>query len=328
MKRFLQILLAIAFCAAIALMLWYSQPRPLIGVGYVKSSRSLVGVAEIRLTGFDAGRRMVSGTVEVRFVPGRAGEQPQSPEQYAELFRALEGYDAAYLTLEDEREGGAGDGRQKAIFRSGESDDLKFDRSQGVRARGSFHFTIEAHNVWGPIAYPFDHYTARIRPQLWLKKSGDRVAYSANLEQISFDLADLNLTPVFSPGREDSVWFTMSLSRPFWLQLVAGMALGLFVLWAVRRPLSSKPTEPSELFAVFGGIFGLHASLLPGAPVAPSIIDYVSILCYLYVIASLILSRIGRTPTPKCPFCYSDVHPRAKVCSACTRDLLTTDHDH
>lgn len=120
-------------------MLWYSQPRPLIGVGYVKSSRSLVGVAEIRLTGFDAGRRMVSGTVEVRFVPGRAGEQPQSPEQYAELFRALEGYDAAYLTLEDEREGGAGDGRQKAIFRSGESDDLKFDRSQGVRARGSFH---------------------------------------------------------------------------------------------------------------------------------------------------------------------------------------------
>ena len=138
------------------------------------------------------------------------------------------------------------------------------------------------------------------------------------VETVDADVSGVNFTTTYIRGTEDGDWFTLRLTRPLWLRVVTVVTVLLLIVWAVSFPLSAK-VEPAGLLTLFLGIFGLRSSLLSGAPVFPSLIDYLSILLYLYVVAMLLVRRTYARPERECPYCKSHVHPQATVCAACTR---------
>ena len=298
-------LLCFTLTCVFGLLFWTARPAPHRGATFKR--HAFAASVHLDVTQLYGQSRELVGPISVQL-----GPTDEAGEQEAVRFAGLKNLWFRIEKIENSANG-------KKITIVGETEKPIPVSALRLGGIGTFRWTIPS--ITSPAFYPFDSYLARMHPEL----SGETenqpgVWYEIPVQTVGVDFSATNLTTIYSPGTEDGDWFTVSLHRPLWLKFVVSAAVVLLVLWAVSFPLSSK-TEPAGLLALFVGIFGLRSSLLSGAPVFPSFIDYLSILLYTYVVMMLLLKKLYSEPERKCGFCKSTVHANATVCASCTRTL-------
>ncbi|MGB6689851.1 MAG: hypothetical protein WBE76_18600 [Terracidiphilus sp.] len=294
--------------ATLGLWLLKQKPEPLKGRTFRKDT--FAGYVHLSVTQYSAAEKELTGTATADL-----GATSESGEKAAQEYQGL---DRIWLQIEDIRPPGRSGG---TIIVGGTDAPMEI---RGLDIRGSSSFRWQVKPVRASAFYPFDSYVAAMHPVLlWQRVKGSGVWDYIPVDTVDADFSAANFTAKYYAGPEDANWFTLELTRPLWLRVVAVLAVGLLVVWAVRLPFSPKAIDPAELLALFVGVFGLRSSLLSGAPVFPSLVDYLSILIYTYVVAMLLLRRFYVVQPPVCRYCKSDLHCGATVCAACTRPVVS-----
>jgi hypothetical protein len=301
--------ICLALTATLGLWLWKQKPEPLKGRSFPKDT--FAGYVHLSVTQYSAAEKELTGIATAEL-----GATSVSGEKAAQDYQGL---DSMWLQIDDIRPSERG-GSTGGTYIVGGTDSPMEIRGLGIRGSSNFRWQIKT--VRASVFYPFDSYVAHMHPVLeWQRVKGSGVWDDIPVDTVDADFSAANFTTRYSAGPEDGNWFTVELTRPLWLRVVAFLAVGLLLVWAVRLPFSPKAMDPAELLALFVGVFGLRSPLLSGAPVFPSLIDYLSILIYAYVVAMLLLRRIYVAPPPVCKYCKSDLHSGATICAACAKPV-------
>jgi len=288
--------------SALGYWLWRGKPETTKGASYDKPG-SFSAYVHLSVAQFVPQEHELTGTVSVQL--GAADEAGENDaKQYSDL---------TSLVFEIQHR------EPSSITIIGQTDKPMVFQPTESQADGTFRWNIQPRR--GALLYPFDSYSAEMHPVLKGVLARDPNALPhLPVSTVSADFYGVNFTADYTRGSENGPWFTLVLKRPLWLRVVTTVALVLLVIWGVLVPLSPKQ-EPAGLLTMFAGVFALRQSILSGAPVFPSLIDYLSILLYLYVVLMVVIRRTWARPERECPFCMSHVHPRATFCPACTRSL-------
>jgi len=200
---------------------------------------------------------------------------------------------------------------------------LSFPPAWGA-LRGTDTFTWSAEPERGAFFYPFDRYNLHVNPSL-MEVSDPAIYPSLSIDTLSADFTNSNLVPQLHnlEAKYPDDRYSISLERPILLRFLAVIVGGLLVLWLGYLLWSSKAGEQAgQLVSLFAGVFAIRSSLLSGAPLFPSLIDYCALAIYLSAVLIVLLKWVlpDRKPEP-CPWCQSPISSKAKVCPQCTRDL-------
>jgi hypothetical protein len=315
--RNLCIFAALALAAYGAIHLVRTQPSTRFGFpvradDIVPPTRAWV---DLDFKEFHPADNQLTGAVSVELVP-RSQDIP--PQQYAQWAAATKSVLLRFY----------GGDIQKSVFQGGSDAPIPVAMPPAWGSlMGKGVFTWDAIATFGPFFYPFDRYTLTANPAL-MDVTNAEVYPDLPIEDVKADFGNINFSPRLhrlSSGdtRYHPHLYEISLERPALLRLLAIVVGALLLVWLGYLVFVAKPEEyAGNIVTLFVGVFSIRSSLLSGAPVFPSLIDYCAV--GVYVSAALIVLIKWLVPDKKsgeCTFCKSSIPLAAHVCPQCTRDL-------
>ena len=194
-----------------------------------------------------------------------------------------------------------------------------------LMGNGTFSWTATPQP--GAFYYPFDRYLLTVNPAL-MEVSQRDVYYPKPIESMEAEFGNSNLIPRLHPlhtGPRDHLEdiYEISLERPVLLRLLAIIVGALLVIWLMYMIVAAKPEEyAGNIVTLFVGVFSIRSSLLAGAPIFPSLIDYCALGVYLSAVLIVIIKWLfPDKKTQVCRFCLSTIPRAAIVCPQCTQAL-------
>ena len=194
-----------------------------------------------------------------------------------------------------------------------------------LQGKGTFAWSSEPQP--GPFYYPFDSYILHINPELVsIKEQEDGIYPIHPIDVLETDFSNSNFVPerqhldVAASDYLSDRW-EITLQRPALLRTLALVVGALLIIWLIYLIWAAKPGENAgQIVTLFVGVFSIRSSLLSGAPVFPSFIDYCALAVYLSAaLIVLIKWLIPDRNTKTCPHCKSTINNQATICPQCTR---------
>ena len=190
---------------------------------------------------------------------------------------------------------------------------------------GKGAFTWNAETAAGPFFYPFDRYTLRLNPSL-MEVSDTAVYPTVQIDSFQTDFANSNFIPHLHNIRTQypNDPYEILLDRPLLLRSLAIIVSVLLVLWLFYLIRFAKPGEQAgQLVSLFVGVFSIRSSLLSGAPLFPSLIDFCALGIYLAaVLIVLVRWMLPDHTTTECPHCKSQIPLGAEFCAQCSQPIM------
>ena len=179
----------------------------------------------------------------------------------------------------------------------------------------------------GPFYYPFDRYVLHVNPELvQLSDSGIYPVHPIN--HLETDFSNSNFVPerrqlAVAARDYQSDRYEITLQRPALLRTLTIVVAALLLIWLAYLVWAAKPGENAgQIVTLFVGVFSIRSSLLSGAPVFPSLIDYCALAVYLSAaLIVLIKWLVPDQNTQTCPHCKSTINNQATICPECTRPI-------
>ena len=305
---------ALFIAAAMAFHLVRSEPPTLIGCSIPSDNPSYRSWTWVKLTFKEfhpAGNQFI-GSVVIEVAPRPDRMKPGEMQKWAADFKQVvlrfDHYDVNTLSYQ-----GGGDGPIA----------LAFPPAWGsLMGKGTFSWAGIPQP--GPFFYPFDRYVLRVNPSL-LQLSDSGNYPTEPIDTLQTDFGSSNFIPHLHDlqAKYPNDVYEITLERPALLRVLAIIVAILLVVWLIYLILSAKPEEyAGQVVTLFVGVFSIRSSLLSGAPVFPSLIDYCALGVYLSaVLIVLIKWRFPDKKSKECPYCKSSIPLAATICPQCTHAL-------
>ncbi len=255
-----------------------------------------------------------SGTLSVEVAPNTDRMQPEAIQKWSadlkKVVLRINHYDGHTLSYQG--------GTDSPVA-------LAFPPAWGsLMGKGTFIWNAEAAS--GPFFYPFDRYTLHLNPSL-MEVTDPAVYPNVLIDTFETDFANSNFIPHLNNIRTQypNDPYEILLDRPLMLRSLAIIVGVLLIFWLFYLIRFAKPGEQAgQLVSLFVGVFSIRSSLLSGAPLFPSLIDFCAIGVYLAaVLIVLVRWTLPDHGTTECPYCKSQIPLGANVCCQCTRPVNT-----
>jgi hypothetical protein len=209
-----------------------------------------------------------------------------------------------------------------SLYQGGSDDTIALafpDAWGALRGAGTFSWAGDPQH--GPFLYPFDRYVLRVNPIL-LQPSDSKSYPFYPIDTLVTDFGNSNFIPRLKNLRAQppNDLYEITVERPVLLRRLAIIVGGLLLVWLIYLVWVAKPEEyAGHVVTLFVGVFSIRSSLLSGAPVFPSLIDYCALAVYLSAVLIVLIKWMLPDKNKKeCPFCKSSIPLTATVCPQCT----------
>jgi hypothetical protein len=174
----------------------------------------------------------------------------------------------------------------------------------------------------GPFFYPFDSYVLQVNPSiLQVTDSNSYPVYPVHT--LVTDFGNSNFIPHLNylHTKSPNDLYAITVQRPVLLRALAIIVGILLVVWLTYLIWFAKAEEyAGQVVTLFVGVFSIRNSLLSGAPVFPSLIDYCALAIYLSAVLIVLIKWMFPDKNRKeCPFCLSSIPLKATTCPQCTK---------
>jgi hypothetical protein len=300
---------------SLAIHLARSEPPTRIGCPIAGERASALSQTWVNLTfkDFHPAGNQFTGSVSIEVAPQLDRIKPDAVQNWAKSFKQVllrfYHFNSQALTYQ----GGAD-----------EPIALAFPPAWGsLMGKGTFGWTGDSR--FGPFVYPFDTYVLRVNPDLI--QLTDASEYSnAPIDTLQMDFENSNFIPhlIKLNAQQPNDPYQVELQRPAILRVLAVIIAILLVAWLIYLIWFANPDEyAGNVVTLFVGVFSIRTSLLSGAPVFPSLIDYCALAVYLSAALVVLVkwSFPDNPGTQECPLCRSKIPQAATVCPQCTHPL-------
>jgi hypothetical protein len=305
--RALLIVVVLFAAAAMATYLIRMEPPTQIGVSLAQRDQSHAYHTSVSLTfkEFHPAGSLFTGSVVIEMYPATDQSKPEAKRLLLRFDRFEE---------------------PNSLIYQGSSDEPIVIGSRPAWAsfmgKGTFSWAGNARS--GPFFYPFDRYELAINPSL-LQVSDENYYPIIPIDTLATDFGNSNFIPRLENLHQHAPHdlYRITLERPTLLHVLAIIVAGLLVVWLIYLIWSAKPEEyTGNIVTLFVGVFSIRTSLLSGAPVFPSFIDYCALGIYLSAALIILIKWIfPGTISKECVFCKSSIPLAATVCPQCTQVL-------
>jgi hypothetical protein len=306
---------ALFTAATVAIYLVRTEPPTSIGCSPTDDPRSYPFQSLVTLTFKElrpAGNQF-AGSLTMEVYPQQDRMTPEDAQRLEKAFKDLKQVVLRFEHFESNSD----------IYQGGTDSPiaLAFPAASGsLQGKGTFSWTGVPQR--GPFFYPFDSYILRVNPSILQVSDADSYPIYP-VDTLITDFGNSNFIPHLKNlhAKSPNDLYVITVQRPVILRMLAIVVGILLVVWLTYLIWFAKAEEyAGQIVTLFVGVFSIRNSLLSGAPVFPSLIDYCALAVYLSAVLVVLIKWMFPDKNRKeCPFCLSSIPLKATTCPQCTK---------